>query len=418
MESISSTSVINIFEYVNIHSIHYLNQISKGLSDILTSNDTYWNKNRREIFVHHKKKIKYSNSGVTCLMLRAIHEDQNCIECNSSYSKRHPFYGVPVCSECICEKHTLAIGGLSKTCKKYFIDVEETGDIPRIECSKNFNVMDIDIFNLAKKKYPNGLLQHKIFMREMKYTLVRKKGHQSHHYRLREIKYEFETQAIEMSARIDKPLRKYTQIDMLLSDNRMRDLFGDSIELKIHSLDSPMSIVKRLIDVACIVTFMRKKSLLTDDYETIYDDSHTIKGVYSRYTTTNVHFYEIICQYIDSNASFRKRLKKMTQYLAANTVYSDKRKELAINCCIEDGVDYDDDIFSDFVTFSIGNPVRQARMKREQIFMNQNRYLVYASDYMNYYHLDREDAERNARGKVLSVTNGFPPMMNVCKIDY
>lgn len=418
MDSISSTSLINIFEYVDMKNINKLNQISKDISCVLTSNDPYWEKNTSDLLNNPCKKIKYANPGVTCLLLQATRKNHLCIGCNSRRGSIHQFYGAPVCEKCTTIHPTFMIGRISKLCTKYFMDIGDTEGIEKMKYSNSFNVLESDILKLAEKKYPSGLLKEKIFMREMKAKLVKKKGLQTRMHRIREISYGYEEKAMEMSVRIDKELWKYDEIHTIVCDNQLYGLYGDSMDVKIRTNDSHSNVVERLTDLACIVTFMKKKSLLTEDYDTVYDDLHTIKGIYMKYKNTGVHFYEIICQYMESRDSFNKRLVKMTEYLGANTIYSDRRHELSVNCCVEEGVDYDSDIFSDFVTFGIGNPVRQARVKRQQVFMNQHRYMIYVSDYMNYYHIEREDAERNARGKVLSVTNGFPPMMNVCNVDY
>jgi len=108
----------------------------------------------------------------------------------------------------------------------------------------------------------------------------------------------------------------------------------------------------------------------------------------------------------------------MTMHLAGRIVNSIERKELSVSSCVEDGVEYDETVFSDFVEYGSGNPVILAREKRKSVFMNMNGYGSIFAQLMNFHGLDEDIAKQYAKKRVLYKTYGFPPMIPVCVVDY
>ena len=91
-----------------------------------------------------------------------------------------------------------------------------------------------------------------------------------------------------------------------------------------------------------------------------------------------------------------------------------ERNRICVICCVEDGIDFDNDVFSKFISTGIGNPVKLSRDKRISIFLNKNGYQMKYNDciLMGYDHKACDNIAR-----MFATRFGMEIMNSVCSVE-
>jgi len=144
--------------------------------------------------------------------------------------------------------------GEKAACKKYFIKPEDTGSISRIEKSPGvFRVLEHQVRNRSETKHGKGVVKTKIEKRKNRSDKI------------------FNNRISSYNRRV-KLIYKYTRTSLrvltgiAISHSLKRFIFRDTLDFKVTSSSSVMSVSDRLVDFACLMSFCRRNGVITDDY--------------------------------------------------------------------------------------------------------------------------------------------------------
>ncbi len=416
---------MNIFEYVPLKDIETLPTVCKLSRDILSRRNTcYWDSLKKEVCTPDHKGVTWGGSpGVTALVVKAAFTQTTCVVCkNASNSPvhRHSFYDVVVCNRCKHSHHAFRTMGFKTACRKFYLNPEKHVNddrIAKIPRGSNLTVLENSVHRVASRVHPPGALKRKMEDRELRTELTDKRKIQNRDERMRLIMDRFSSVAQERSVRICPELLDFFRVNDILSKYNVRSLvYGDSCYLKVTSTTTTSLVVEKMVDFACLLTFMEKKGLVD---LSIYppDESCNPRHIFKRYLKNGIHYYETIGMYAEAKNSLVKREKKMLAHIWGREIDAHRREQLSRISCAEDGVEYDEYMFDNFVRFQVGNPVTIARKKRRTVYMNAHGYMAYYSNAM-YLHGDTVEAQGYAEDMVMSRTMGLPPMLPMCIVDY
>lgn len=416
---------MNIFEYVPLRDIEILPMVCRGSRDILSRQaKSHWDSLKRVICTPDNRGVTWGGSpGSTALIVKAAYAETTCVVCKTAPSSavhRHTFYDVMVCNRCKCSNPVFRTMGLKTACRKFFLSPEDHVDDHRIEKiprGSNFTVLENHVRLVASAVYPRGALKRKLEYRDLKTELTEKRKRQNREERVRLISDKFIHMTGMHRIRVSPDLRSFCRVnDMVSKYGVWSHVYGDSCCFKVTSTMTPSMVAERLVDFASILTFMEKKGLLdytSDPSDNTCNPSHILK----RYLKNGMHYYESIGMYAEAKDLFTKREKRMFAHIGSRELDPSKREQLARTACAEDGVEFDEYMFDDFVRFQVGNPVTIARKKRKIVYMNAHGYMTYYSNAM-YLHGDDNEARVYAEYMATARTMGLPPMFPTCIVDY
>lgn len=418
---------MNIFEYVQLKDIETIPTVCKLARNILSHRSkTHWDSLKKGMCSPEHKGVTWGGSpGATALIVKAAFLETRCVVCKKGRNAttsihRHVFYDVMLCNVCKHSNVVFRTVGFKTACRKFYLDPETYANddrIGKISRGAHFVVLENNVSNVASSTHPPGALKRKMEDRDLMSELTHKRKIQNRDERMRAIEDKFHNMAEKLSVRICPDLQNfYRANEMLLKYNVRYQIYGDACYPKVTSHMTPMMVVGRLIDFVCVLTFMKRKGLL--DFRTDRpDESCNPSHIFKRYLKNGTHYYETIGMYADAKDSLEKRTKKMFAYIGSREIDSPRREQLARLSCAEDGVEYDEHMFDNFVRFQVGNPVTIARAKRKAVFMNAHGYMMYYSNAVNL--LDTvEEAHDYAEHMAATRAMGLPPMLPLCIVDY
>jgi len=425
IETIKEENVINILEYVELNSVHHIRRVSKYSKEILDSdkNKKMWNRISNKYCMPYHKGIGIKNSpGSTALLKRASCISHRCISCFRRDIRIyiHPFYNINMCGLCKMDKLFL-ISGLKTACKKYFVNPSSSfiqQSIVKQKVGNNFRVMDKHVRSYAEIVYPGGDLRMKLDNLRIKRDSIDIRRGNLRQGRMNDVERGFSKLCTENPSRVDKVLScfKCTK-SLILVDMLNMYIFGDLFSYKIRTSSNVKEASEKMYEYASMISYMKKCGLMTERYQNIYD-SYTSRHIFKKYVHGGLHFYEVLSSMTNSQRLYKKRLDKMTIHLDIKCLDVSSRKKLSVSTCVEEGIEYDEDSFDEFVRYGVNNPVRIARDRRKLLFLNSNGHMTNIYRYMEFYRITEEEASIHSTNRILNVTMGYPIMDPVSYVHY
>lgn len=421
IKNIPDPLVVLVSEYVRPSHLYVLRDVCKDIRNVLDKKNPLWER----ILSHNiaPKRILYKNSiGTTALLVKSSWKQAFCLNCERTTMLHiNYYYGIFLCYD--CEKNNKAFFevNLKAICFDYFLDYKtqkENANLIKVRNGRAFKVLHKHILKVAHLQYPDGELQDKINRRYYRNRETAIRRYRSRERRTASIKTSFGYLVGSNISRIDPILTDIISLTNVVNMFGCREkIFGDVYSLKITTRYTVSEVCNNLCDYSMMITYMKKKGFLDEQYHVnFFAVGTTPFYVYSKHRLpSGLHFYELVNEYVDSVNETEKRSAQVERYLLTEKT-TRQRKSLAIAMCVEDGIDYNQEDFQDFVESGLGNPVYIARKRRARVFLNRNGFMDYMDRFLQAGY-DVHEASNVATKLVLDRTKGYPPMMRVCNIN-
>ena len=418
MNNLSSEITQGIFSFLDAETLPETRLISKETLNSVSSNEEWW---KNELKTCAKKRlIKCKSSMITTLTIKQYRNDEtktqcyNCGESGNIYCY-HEIYNVMLCKQCT-ETPFYRLKALKKTCKEYFVDPKLTSGIITSN-GTNKKVLEKDIIKIAEDLYTPSILSEKLDKRENGKRRRLETRNIAVPNRMRELEYLYRGEVTAMSSRVFNNLFEFSEIVKLARiHNIFHYIIGDILHNKVNVRTDVKVSAKNFVDLACLLTFMVKRGLVCDNYMVnIEYKDFTVHSIMSKHLHGREHFYETVSDIQNSHLQFKERCDRMEKYLVENkNMNFSERKRLCVICCVEDGIDFDDGDFSEFISSGIGNPVKISRDKRISIFLNKNGYQIRYHECMQVGYR-AELCDTKARN--FAMRFGMEIMNSVCSVE-
>ena len=416
--------ISEIFKYTSPSNVSDLKNTDHVMRDIVNGDEHkhMWSDMIKETYGDGDLKLLKGGSVVeTALIIRESRINRTCALCNSvkdSILSEHPFYKILVCRYCMDYK-TLRVCGLKSALRDNFLDPNESpSTLVKRKHGSFYKVLEHHVEKLAKDRYPDGKLEDMKSNRSMKRIRLYHDRRQAPIYRNNCLQMEYNMLVRGYTCRIDRKLEDLLfACDLAAGYNTLGPILGDILQNKIKSSKSTMDAAKDLRDFSWMMTYMRTHGVVTDEYVVTseYADIVDPKHILSIHMINCDHYYVTINNLVSSVAQYTERVDKMGEFIRKNNPTLENRRYLANVASIEDGIDLDESVFSDFIEKGEGNPVHIAREKRKMIFLNMNGYMQSYSECISIG-LGHERSHLFAKNGALKRTRGFRPMFAVCRI--
>ena len=416
MKHIPSEIIENVLTFLDSESLKQTRVSNKSILDVTSIENDIWEQKLKSCSKYMIKKIRICNSNI--LTYLTIKNSDTCFNCTNPMHKIHPIYNIILCNHCFQDDFFKVVPFI-KTCKKYFIDPSIASEIPYFFSGSNRRVLEKDIIKLAEGIHTPDVLYMKMGNREISKKRKFDNRNESLNTRIEDLRHYYDMENTRFPIRIDTPLKDMEYSISLVEKNLCQFIFGDIFYFKINTICSSKEIGKILIDFSWMLTYLRKKGIVDDEYN-IIDEYSTLVHIrfIMRCHIRNEHFYEIISDMVESKVNLDRRISRMDNYIEKNKDILDEtnRNKLSQICCVEEDIDLDEEIFDEFITSGIGNPVRLARDKRIAIFLNKNGYM---SRYADLFHIgfSHEKCDEEAFKFAISNSGGMEIMNSCCIID-
>ena len=418
MNNLSSEVTQGIFSFLDAETLPETRLISKETLNNVSSNEEWW---KNELKTCAKKRlIKCKSSMITTLTIKQYRNNETKIQCyncgedgnNHCY---HEIYNVMLCKQCI-ETPFYRLKALKKTCKEYFVDPKLTSGIVTSN-GKNKRVLEKDIIEIAEDLYTPSVLSEKLDKRENDKRRRFETKNIAVPNRMQELQSLYTREVTAMPSRVFNNLFEFSQIVKLARiHNTFYCIIGDILLNKVNVRTDVKSAAKKFVDLACLLTFMAKRGLVCDNYMVnIEYKGFTVRSIMDKHLHGHEHFYETVSDIQNSLLQFKERYDRMEKYLMENKNMNFlERKRLCIICCVEDGIDFDDGDFYEFISSGLGNPVKISRDKRISIFLNKNGYQI---RYYECMQLGYEAEVCDTKARIFAMRFGMEIMNSVCSVE-
>ena len=418
MKNLSSEITQGIFSFLDAETLPETRLISKETLDNVSSNEEWW---KNELKTYAKKRlIKCKSNMITTLTIkqyRNVKEIIHCYNCgkDSGYNNRyHEIYNIILCKQCI-ETPFFRIKALKKTCREFFVDPNLTSGITKT-CGTNKRVLEKDIIKIAEDLYTPSVLYEKLDKRKNNKIRRIEMKNKSVSDRIKEFEYIYKREVSKIPTRVFHDLTVFSNIIEIAKTHRtFCCIIGDILEKKVNVRTDVKSAAKELVDFACLLTFMVKRGLLCEEYYMNYEyKDFSVRTILSRHRNRE-HFYEIVSDIQNSLLQFKERCDRMEKYLVEHkNMNFTERNRICVICCVEDGIDFDNDVFSEFISTGLGNPVKLSRDKRISIFLNKNGYQIKYNECIQMGY-DHKACDHIAR--MFATRFGMEIMNSVCIVE-
>ena len=421
MDYISSEStIVNMMEFMDPFSSAEFRRSEKRMKSIMDS-VTYWGSPEKKIpsrtGCHQPHEPYHVSPGLSTAIHNFSYKRWKCVSCASTSNVPiHPFYNTVVCKRCIERNPRYTIMGEKAACKKYFIKPEDTGSISRIEKSPGvFRVLEHQVRNRSETKHGKGVVKTKIEKRKNRSDKIFNNRISSYNRRVKLIYKYTRTSLDHYRVRIDPGLMDIRVLTgIAISHSLKRFIFRDTLDFKVTSSSSVMSVSDRLVDFACLMSFCRRNGVITDDYTELcpYHEDLFIASVFMDHCYGKVHYYEYMSTYIRSIESLKNRSKSVLAYTSSfgESFSQENRYNTSLVICLEEGVSLCPLLFDEYIRFGVGDPVLIGRECRKIEFL---RSVGYDED-LDYFHIIQgmcmHMSSIRARDISLSRCGGFPIM--------
>lgn len=416
--------IVDVMRYSLPGSIDGLKNISMRFKTILADKAMWKSRECKPLESHN---IVYGSSiGTTELLIRASNINRSCASCGSNlYIRRHKFYDVNLCPPC-SRRGDFQTGGFKSVCAEYFLkpnDVMGNKSILKVANGPNYSVLLHRVKRVAELKYPDGLLEEKRILRHEAYMALETRKRDCRDARSDSLRRFFFQKASSVPGRVHPALRNDTGYGLLFILINGLDvgslIFGDLFDLKITTNADPRRVAEDIKDFACMISFLKKRDILDDSFllKPEYMEAMDPRYIFRKYIRGDgLHFYESIIEYIECNTAYLRRVSRVDEHLSTYNLSALERRQICLASCAEDGVNFDPSDFSEFIHTGTGNPVAIARKVRKDKFLNENNMFFHIHSFINMGYCPGYST-RLARERVLRMTLGFPPMLELMIVD-
>ena len=376
MKNLSSEITQGIFSFLDAETLPETRLISKETLSSVSSNENWW---KNELKTCAKKRlIKCKSSMITTLTMKQYYRnDEYCYNCGEAGHNNcyHEIYNVILCKKCM-ETPFYRLKAFKTTCKDFFVDPKLTSGIIKTN-GTNKRVLEKDIIKIAEDLYTPSVLSEKLDKRENAKRRRCENKNVAITNRMKELKSLYIRAVTSIPSRVFENLFDFSELVRLSRiHNTFHCMIGDLLENKVNVITDVKIAAKKFVDLACLLTFMAKRGLVCNNYMVnIEYKGFTVHSILDKHLRGHEHFYETVSDIQNSHLQFKERCDRMEKYLVGNkNMNFSERERLCVICCVEDGIDFDNGVFSEFISSGIGNPVKISRDKRISIFLNPVSY--------------------------------------------
>lgn len=410
-----------IVEYVPVESVKELKRTNRSSKYLLDGkeNEHIWNRLVADMKSNSLLKFGTKSATVNALLTKGSRKHLNCFVCNSTLFpvECHSFYNVIMCCNCI-NSPRFSTGGFKKTCQTFFIDPESdlVKDIPKIQFGNYYKVLNSNMESIAVKKYGRDTLDHMLNKRRVKRLRTVRNKRFKKDDRFDKLVELYEN---KLPSNIHPMLTSLDDVNEIMDDfNIFHVAYGDMLQCKVKVRTTPEVVCDRIIDFSKMITSMIKYSILDENLgvQNPYTDIVHPGLIFQSHVFGGNNFHEQIMEVVIATSQFVQKSNNFKYFSRCNDLDRNMRFKFANNFCIEDGIDYDQESFEEFVESGVGNPVSISRKRRITIFLNGFGYSSIISDCVQSG-VDFCVAESIAYKNSVHRSRGIPPMNYVCTID-
>lgn len=420
INSIPNVLIENILKFVDAKTLPCVRSTCTEIKSMVSNDENNrWKKEIDKNYMGEKIIIKCNSNMITALSINEYIKNKKCFNCDKSGYIFHTIYNAILCNECRDDAFFKMVP-LNKTCNEYFISPKQIKNmnIPSIKYGNGTRVLEKDVIKFSLELHTFEGLNS---MREKRYENKRKRvqnKYDSLNNRLSELRNIYNSEINRYPERVDTEFTCMCNAIGYTKKHNIYDMFGDLFELKVSTNSSIKFVSRTLVDFVWMLTFMRKKGMMDEDYHVTPEYVSTVdtRSIILSHLKRE-HFYEVVSNIESAYTELQYRIQRMDKHINMNNVSSvEHRKKLSIIACVEDNIEFDESEFKMFIHYRIGNPVEIARNKRMHIFLNKYGYMYRFSEFYNMgYNI--KFCETQARNFAIKNAHGIEIMHSVCKID-
>lgn len=409
MEKLPKYMRSNIFMYCDVNSAQNLRSTCKIMKNSLDKVDLSVLDKREVKF--EPKIMKNNSRGLTYLIYRDVN-GKGCISC--MLDKRicgvsiHPIFDVTLCKRCKMSTYMFKMGGFKSLCKKHHISVDDARSSKRIRVTGRIveRVLESDIRNESDRIVGIFEKERRDALRETRSLIIYQNRISAVTRRENELRKRFENYVKDFTR--FEISERYRDFELILSlcpkvcRGILHDIFDHRVTTKQHMccVISGMTRISKMFTILDYYKFLitcpnGQRFQLTEELT----EYISLNQLYKR-----GNYEVLISQYFRAIRSFRskgeERSLRYNRDPENSTAYD--RFEVSEYACEQDEVDFNEQVFEDFIESNVGNPYIIARSIRKMDFLLENGYgdifLATNSTWVSRVH-------------VLNHTMGYCPMI-------
>ena len=379
MDQLPTFTVGYLFLFCDVKSAHNLSRTCKEMKTCLDVNIRLLDDDSRSKL--YPKIIKNKSLGLTYLTIRDINE-KGCVSCGLSKricgASLHPFFGVTICKRCRVKMDVFKIGGLKSLCKKHFISEKDARASKRIRIKKGKRierVLESDILYISDEvvgKFNRNKLN---LRRESRSLLIYQNRLSSVTSRENETRKRFYFGVEQYTNYAISDFFRDFDLILTLCPLVCKSILYDFFEHRVNVKQKITCVVSGMLRVCRMFTALDRYKLLIPNK--LFEISKELGEYISIIQLYNRENYEVVIpQYFRSLRSFRTKSEEMSFRYNRDPENSTEydRFEIAEYACEEDEVEFNEDVFEDFIMSNVGNPFIIARSIKKMNYLLDNGY--------------------------------------------
>lgn len=332
------------------------------------------------------KIIKNDSLGLTYVTIREM-DGKGCVCCGVSKRKRpcqvHPFFDVTVCKRCRVNEDVFRIGGFKSMCKKHFIHEGEARASKRLRTvltrgKRVERVLESDMVKISEEVVGEFEKMRLSALRDTRSLIIYQNRLSAVSRREDDLRKRFDLHVKEYTySEISKTYRDFELI-LTICPKICRSILHDIFDHRIRVRKQICCVLVGMVSICKMLTLLDYYNLLVPypggkRFQLIEELTEylSIKQLYIR-----GNYEVLIPQYFRSIRSFRTKSEELNfRYNRDPSICTEyDRFEVAEYACELDEVEFNENIFEDFIYNNVGDPFVISRSIKKMNFLLDNGY--------------------------------------------